>query len=131
MATSQEPVAQLNALIEEVEQLITIAGTDSPERASSPASPASPASEESEENNPYVRGYNGKLSYLSVEKDILISVDALKDMPAAPETEGQDASVSGSTSSNHTAPAPVVGVSEESEENKSCVRGYNGESSLI
>jgi hypothetical protein len=58
MATPQVPTKNLNASIEEAEQVVA-----SPEIPSSPVSePATFAAEDSEENKSYVRGYNGKSS---------------------------------------------------------------------
>ena len=50
-------------------------------------------------------------------------------MPASPETEDSGASASASISSQDAVATALVEAGEESEENKSYVRGYNGERS--
>ncbi|KAE9363623.1 hypothetical protein N431DRAFT_474637 [Stipitochalara longipes BDJ] len=106
MATPQELVESLNTLVKEVEQVVASPETPS---AAPVSEAASSAADDSEENKSYVRGYN----------------DALKDMPAVPQIKDPNASRSASTSSRNSFPAPVVEVGEESEKNKSFVRGYN------
>ncbi len=124
MATPQVSTKNFNVSIEEVEQVVA-----SHEIPSSPVSgPATPAAEESQEKKSYARGYNGKSSPSPIIEPSSTScfVGALKDMPAAPGTEEPEASRSTSTSSTGSLPAAVVEAGDESEENKSYVRGYNG-----